>query len=72
VRDRLRSVKASRNLRNVFLALSLAFVLEFLYLLYYSLLRGQPFVLSSLIFLLLVVFTSYLAYHYHVRFRKRD
>lgn len=70
--DRLRSVKASRNLRNICLALSLAFLLEFLYLLYHTVWHGQPFAISAIGFLLLGSLTSLLTYYFHVRFRNRD
>lgn len=72
MRDRLKSVKFSRTIRNLSLCLSLVFFLEFVVLLLGGVLRGTEFLQSSLIFLFLAVAFGFTARYYHARFRNRD
>ncbi|RJP78522.1 MAG: hypothetical protein C4524_06460 [Candidatus Zixiibacteriota bacterium] len=70
--DRLKSVRASRNIRNVSLALSLVAMIEFLFLFYLTMVQGENYLLISLFLLVLSLVTGFLAYYYHGRFRNRD
>jgi hypothetical protein len=70
--DRLKSVKASRNVRNISLCLSLAFFLEFIILFYNWLMQGHNFLIQAVVFLTLSAVSGYLAFHFHQRFRNRD
>lgn len=70
--DRLRSVKMSRAIRNVTLALALVLFIEFFILLLGSLLNNLPFNPPTLIFLVLAIIFASIAWYYHGRFRSKD
>jgi len=70
--DRLKSVKFSRNLRNISFCLSLIFFLEFIFLFYHWMRQGNRFLLQALVFLILGAAAGLAAVHFHSRFRMRD
>jgi len=70
--DRLKSVKISRNIRNVSLCLSLIFLLEFIILFHSWLLQEHQFLIQALIFLILGAAAGLVALYFHRRFRSRD
>ncbi|HEX7345104.1 MAG TPA: hypothetical protein VF398_12620 [bacterium] len=70
--DRLKSVKISRNIRNVSLCLSLIFLLEFIFLFNSWLLQGHRFLIQALVFLILGAATGLMALYFHRRFQSRD
>ena len=72
MRDRLKSVRFSRNLRNISFCLSLAFLLEFVFLFYHWLRHGHRFLIQALIFLVLGAAAGLSALYFHGRFRSRD
>lgn len=72
MRDRLRSLKYSRALRNIFLCLCAAFLLESAFLVANYLIGGHPFLAAATLFLALSAASGYLAYYFHGRFRSRE
>jgi hypothetical protein len=70
--DRLSSVKLSRTLRNISLALAVVLFLEFFILLLGSYLNNLPFITPTLIYLLLAFVFAWLAWYFHGRFRSRE
>ncbi len=72
MRDRLKSVKFSRNLRNIAFCFSLIFLLEFIFLFYHWLRQGHRFLIQALVFLVLGAAAGLSAMYFHGRFRMRD
>jgi len=72
MRDRLRSLKFFRNMRNVAFCLCTVSLLQSLFLLINFLIWGHNFLISGLSFLVLAIFFGFLAYYYHGRFRCRE
>jgi hypothetical protein len=70
--DRLTSVKFSRSVRNVCLALAVVLFLEFFILLLGTFLNHMSFNPRTLVFPALACVFGWLAWYYHGRFRSRD
>jgi len=72
MRDRLKSVRFSRNIRNITFCLSLIFFVEFVFLFYHWLWQGHRFLIQALVFLVLGTAAGLAAVHFHGRFRMRN
>jgi hypothetical protein len=72
MRDRLKSIKLYRAMRNLFFLLSAVCLLEACFLFFNTIFGGHHFIIQGVIFIILTVILGFVSYYYHSRFRCRD
>lgn len=72
MRDRLKSLKFYRAMRNLFFLLSAVCLLEAGFLFVNTIFGGHKFIIQGVVFLILTVILGFVSFYYHSRFRCRD
>ena len=72
MRDRLKSLKFYRAMRNLFFLLSAVCLLETGFLFVNTVFGGHNFTVPAVLFLITAVILGYVSFYYNSRFRCRD